>query len=47
VYLSRLDSAEAVMQQLQKWFKDYNEVHPHKALRMKSPRELRRAQPTG
>jgi putative transposase len=44
VYLSRLESAESVMQQLPRWFEDYNEVHPHKALRMKSPREFRRAQ---
>jgi putative transposase len=42
VYLSRLETAEAVMQQLRKWFEDYNEVHPHRALRMKSPREYRR-----
>jgi hypothetical protein len=42
-YLSRLETAEAVMQQLPTWFEDYNEVHPHQALRMKSPREYRRA----
>lgn len=44
VYLSRLETAEAVMQQLPAWFEDYNEVHPHKGLRMLSPREYRRAQ---
>ena len=46
VYLNRLDSAESVMQQLPKWFEDYNEVHPHSGLRMLSPREYRRAQLT-
>lgn len=44
VYLARLESAESVMQELPKWFEDYNEVHPHKGLRMKSPREFLRAQ---
>lgn len=44
VYLNRLDSAEAVMQQLASWTADYNEVHPHKGLKMRSPREYRRLQ---
>lgn len=30
VYLNRLDSAEAVLQQLSSWFADYNEVAPHR-----------------
>jgi putative transposase len=42
VYLARLESAECVLQQLQSWFEDYNEVHPHRRLRMRSPREYRR-----
>ena len=25
------------------WFEDYNEYHPHKGLKMKSPREYRRS----
>jgi hypothetical protein len=25
------------------WFEDYNDNHPHKALRMKSPREFIRS----
>jgi hypothetical protein len=30
------------MEQLPHWFEDYNEYHPHKGLKMKSPREHRR-----
>jgi len=33
-----------VMEQLPKWFEDYNENHPHRGLRMLSPREFRRQQ---
>jgi transposase InsO family protein len=32
-----------VMEILSSWFEDYNENHPHKGLKMKSPREHRRA----
>ena len=35
--------AEAVLNQLHAWFEDYNERHPHKGLRMKSPREFIRS----
>jgi transposase InsO family protein len=37
-----LPDAITVMGFLPKWFEDYNEYHPHKALKMKSPREFRR-----
>jgi transposase InsO family protein len=47
VYVNRLDDALAVMRQLAHWVADYNDVHPHKALRMKSPREYRRIYSTG
>jgi putative transposase len=47
VYVSRLDDALSVMRQLPHWIADYNDVHPHKALRMKSPREYRRIYSTG
>lgn len=46
VYLAKLESAESVLGQLQGWFNHYNDVHPHKGLRMQSPREYRRAQQT-
>jgi transposase InsO family protein len=36
--------AAAVLQQLPAWIEDYNEVHPHKGLQMRSPREFIRAQ---
>ena len=29
-----------VMAQLNSWFNDYNNNHPHKGLRLKSPREF-------
>jgi len=36
--------AAAVLQQIPEWITDYNENHPHKGLRMRSPREFIRAQ---
>ena len=35
--------AATVLQNLSSWFEHYNEEHPHKALRYKSPREFRRS----
>jgi transposase InsO family protein len=43
VYVNELHDAASVMRHLTSWFEDYNEVHPHKGLRMQSPREYRRA----
>jgi len=43
VYLNRLPSAADVLAQLPGWFTDYNEIHPHKGLGMRSPREYLRA----
>lgn len=37
-----IPDAIALMEQLPEWFEDYNENHPHKALKMRSPREFRR-----
>ena len=42
-YISDLSSAERVMEQLEKWFEDYNNHAPHKGLKMLSPREYRRS----
>jgi putative transposase len=42
VYLNALNTAESVIAQLEAWFEDYNEIRPHRALRMRSPREFRR-----
>ncbi len=42
-YVSRMDLANArtVMAQMAAGFEHFNEVHPHSALKMKSPREFR------
>jgi hypothetical protein len=47
VYLGHLDDAETVMRLLPSWLEDYNEVHPHRGLKMQSPREYRRSNSTG
>lgn len=45
-YVSRMDLTDArtVMEQLPAAFEHFNEVHPHSALKMKSPREFRQHQ---
>ena len=43
VYVHDRPDAQTVLSQLPAWFEDYNESHPHKALRMKSPREFMRS----
>jgi hypothetical protein len=40
VRVSPRPNAESVMRQLRSWITHYNEVHPHKALRYRSPREF-------
>jgi len=42
VHMNVLTDAITVMKQLPAWFADYNENHPHKGLKMMSPREYRR-----
>lgn len=44
VYLHDRPDAKTVLAQLHTWFEDYNEVHPHKGLKMRSPREFIRSQ---
>lgn len=39
-----LPDAQTALRQIAGWIADYNEVHPHSALRMRSPREFIRAQ---
>ena len=39
VYMSELPDSLTVMENLPLWFEDYNENHPHKGLKMMSPRE--------
>lgn len=42
VWSADLSDARKVMEQLHQWFEDYNEVAPHKGLKMLSPRQFRR-----
>jgi transposase InsO family protein len=44
VSMHQLPDARTVMKQLPSWFEDYNEYHPHKGLKMRSPREYRRSE---
>ena len=43
VALHRLDHAQVVLEQLPEWFRDYNENHPHRGLKMMSPKEYRQS----
>lgn len=43
VFVNDRLNARTVLAQLHGWFEDYNETHPHKGLRMKSPREFIRS----
>jgi putative transposase len=43
VRLNPRPDAAAVMAALGSWFEDYNEMHPHRALGMRSPRQFVRA----
>ncbi len=40
VYINDRPDARTVLAQLDHWFNDYNENHPHKGLKMLSPREF-------
>ena len=44
VFLHRRPDAPSVLNQLAAWFNDYNEVRPHRGLRMYSPRQFIRSQ---
>lgn len=44
VHMNPLHDAKTVLEKIPRWFQDYNEYHPHKGLKMKSPREYRRDQ---
>jgi transposase InsO family protein len=43
VRLNPRPDAAAVLAALDSWFEDYNEMHPHRALGMRSPRQFVRA----
>ena len=44
VRINPLPDALTALRQIAGWIADYNDVHPHSALRMRSPREFIRAQ---
>jgi transposase InsO family protein len=44
VRVNPLPDAPAALGQIAGWIDDYNEIHPHSALRMRSPKEFIRAQ---
>lgn len=43
VYVNDLLDAVSVMEKMAEWIEDYNNMHPHKGLNMKSPCEYRDA----
>jgi putative transposase len=46
VYLADLYDAKTTLASLDAWFRDYNETHPHKGLKMLSPHQFRTANAT-
>jgi transposase InsO family protein len=44
VRVNPLPDAQTALRQIAGWIDDYNDIHPHSALRMRSPREFIRAQ---
>ena len=44
VYVTPLPDAATVLKLLAGWFEDYNTIHPHSGLKMRSPREFIAAQ---
>ena len=43
VYVNDLPDAASMLEKLAEWMADYNNWHPHKGLKMRSPREYREA----
>lgn len=44
VRVNPLPDAKTALRRIPGWIEDYNEIHPHSALKMRSPREFIRAQ---
>ena len=44
VRINPLPDAQTALGKIDGWFEDYNEIHPHSGLKMRSPREFIRAQ---
>ncbi len=47
VYLADIPDAETALKLIPIWLDDYNEHHPHKGLKMLSPRQFRRLHADG
>jgi putative transposase len=45
IRISPLPDAQTALRQIDGWIEDYNEIHPHSALKMASPRQFIRAKP--
>ena len=43
IKIANLPDAKPALRQINGWIEDYNEIHPHSALDMNSPRMFRRA----
>ena len=43
VRVNPIPDAKAALDQIAGWFNDYNQYHPHSGLKMRSPREFRKA----
>ncbi|MCK1975034.1 integrase core domain-containing protein, partial [Bacillus safensis] len=43
IRIAALPDAETALQFIEGWIEDYNEIHPHSALKMASPRQFIRA----
>lgn len=41
--IAALPDAETALRLIDRWIEDYNEIHPHSALKMASPRQFIRA----
>jgi putative transposase len=46
VRISQVPDAETALRLIDGWIEDYNEIHPHSALKMASPRQFIRAKST-
>jgi len=46
IRLSPIPDAETALRLINGWIEDYNEIHPHSALKMVSPRQFIRAMST-
>jgi putative transposase len=46
IRISQVPDAQTALRLIEGWIEDYNEIHPHAALKIASPRQLIRAKST-